>query len=425
MSVLAQIISGEKRCSCLFYFADLNREGCEKKTGDCMNEALKKFLSLESASGIMLVIAMILALIAENSFLQVSYDALLQTPVEVRIGKLHLAKPLLLWVNDALMAIFFLLVGLELKREMLIGQLSSPAQIFLPAIAAIGGIIVPALIYIYFNQGDALALKGWAIPAATDIAFALGVLALLGSRMPPALKLFLLALAIIDDIGAIIIIAIFYSGDLSVDSLIVAAVALVALAFLNWRNSMSIALYLTVGLVLWVAVLKSGVHATLAGIVLAFFIPLRGHKDPEQSPLAQLEHDLHPSVAFIILPVFAFANAGISLQGLSFSTLLEPVPLGIALGLFLGKQIGIFGIVWLTIKAGLARLPEGMNWVQLYGVSVLCGIGFTMSLFISSLAFEQGAITYSTNDRLGILVGSIISAVVGYLLLRFSSKARN
>ncbi len=388
-----------------------------------MNEAVKKFLSLESASGILLVIAMILALIAENSFLQVSYDALLQTPVEVRIGKLHLAKPLLLWVNDALMAVFFLLVGLELKREMLVGQLSSPAQIFLPAIAAIGGIVVPALIYVYFNQGDALALKGWAIPAATDIAFALGVLALLGSRVPPALKLFLLALAIIDDIGAIIIIAIFYSGDLSVSSLIVAGGALVVLAFLNWRNSMSIALYLTVGLVLWVAVLKSGVHATLAGIVLAFFIPLRGYKNSEKSPLARLEHDLHPSVAFIILPVFAFANAGISLQGLSFATLLEPVPLGIALGLFFGKQIGIFGMVWLAIKAGLARLPEGMNWAQLYGVSVLCGIGFTMSLFISSLAFEQGAMAYSTNDRLGILVGSVVSAVVGYLLLRFSSTA--
>ncbi|MCF6200339.1 MAG: Na+/H+ antiporter NhaA [Hyphomicrobiaceae bacterium] len=387
-----------------------------------MNEALKKFLSLESASGIFLVIAMILALIAENSFLQASYDALLQTRVEVRIGKLHLAKPLLLWVNDALMAVFFLLVGLELKREMLIGQLSSPAQIFLPAIAAIGGIVAPALIYVYFNQDDAMALKGWAIPAATDIAFALGVLALLGSRVPPALKLFLLALAIIDDIGAIIIIAIFYSGDLSIDSLIVAGAALVALAFLNWRNSMSIALYLTVGLVLWVAVLKSGVHATLAGIILAFFIPLRGHEDPEQSPLARLEHDLHPSVAFIILPVFAFANAGISLQGLSFSTLLEPVPLGIALGLIVGKQIGIFGMVWLAVKSGLARLPEGMGWLHLYGVSVLCGIGFTMSLFISSLAFEQGAIAYATNDRLGILVGSLVSALAGYFLLRSATR---
>ena len=387
-----------------------------------MNEALKKFLGLEAASGILLVLAMLLAMLAENSFLQSHYEALLQTPVEIRIGALHLAKPLLLWINDALMALFFLLVGLELKREMLIGQLASPARLFLPAIAALGGIIVPSLIYVWFNQGDAMAMKGWAIPAATDIAFALGVLALLGSRIPPALKLFLLALAIIDDIGAIIIIAVFYSGDLSMVSLLVAAGALLVLAFLNFRDTTSIALYLTIGLVLWVAVLKSGVHATLAGIVLAFFIPLKGDKESETSPLARLEHDLHPSVAFIILPVFAFANAGISLQGLSFSSLLAPVPLGIALGLFVGKQVGIFATVWLAVKTGLARLPEGMNWVQLYGVSILCGIGFTMSLFISSLAFEQGGLAYATNDRLGILVGSVISAIVGYLLLRFSAR---
>lgn len=390
-----------------------------------MTEAMKKFLSLESASGILLVIAMVLAMIAENSLFQPFYDALLQTPVELRVGELQLAKPLLLWINDALMALFFLLVGLELKREILVGQLSSPAQIFLPAIAAVGGIVIPASIYVFFNQGDAMAMKGWAIPAATDIAFALGVLALLGSRIPPALKLFLLALAIIDDIGAIIIIAIFYSSDLSTTSFMVAGGALLVLAFLNFRNATSIALYLTVGAVLWVAVLKSGVHATLAGIVLAFFIPLRGENDVEKSPLIRLEHDLHPSVAFIILPIFAFANAGISLEGISVASLLEPVPLGIALGLFLGKQIGIFGIVWIVVKAGLARLPEGMNWVQLYGVSVLCGIGFTMSLFISSLAFEQGAMAYATNDRLGILVGSIISAVVGYFLLRYSSSPKS
>lgn len=390
-----------------------------------MTEAMKKFLSLESASGILLVIAMVLAMIAENSLFQPYYDALLQTPVELRVGELQLAKPLLLWINDALMALFFLLVGLELKREILVGQLSSPAQIFLPAIAAVGGIVIPASIYVFFNQGDAMAMKGWAIPAATDIAFALGVLALLGSRIPPALKLFLLALAIIDDIGAIIIIAIFYSGDLSTMSFVVAGGALLVLAFLNFRNTTSIALYLTVGAVLWVAVLKSGVHATLAGIVLAFFIPLRGENGGEKSPLMRLEHDLHPSVAFIILPIFAFANAGISLEGISVASLLEPVPLGIALGLFLGKQIGIFGIVWVVVKAGLARLPEGMNWVQLYGVSVLCGIGFTMSLFISSLAFEQGAMAYATNDRLGILAGSIISAVVGYLLLRYSSSPKS
>ncbi len=386
-----------------------------------MNEAIEKFLKLEAASGILLVLAMILAMIAENSFLQSAYDGLLQTPVEIRIGALHLAKPLLLWINDALMALFFLLVGLELKREILVGQLSSPAQIMLPALAAVGGIVIPSLIYVWFNSDDPVAMKGWAIPAATDIAFALGVLALLGSRIPPSLKLFLLALAIIDDIGAIIIIAVFYSGDLSIDSLLVAGGALLVLGVLNFRNSMSISLYLTVGLVLWVAVLKSGVHATLAGIVLAFFIPLKGGEE-EKSPLARLEHDLHAGVAFIILPVFAFANAGISLEGLSLSSLFEPVPLGIAAGLFIGKQAGIFATVWLAVKAGLARLPAGMGWMQLYGVSVLCGIGFTMSLFISSLAFEQGALSYATNDRLGILAGSILSAVAGYLILRFASR---
>ncbi len=387
-----------------------------------MNEFVQKFLRLESASGILLVIAMVMAMIAENSVLAPFYDALLQTPVEIRIGKLHLAKPLLLWINDALMALFFLLVGLELKREILVGELSSPSRIALPAIAAIGGIVIPSLIYIFFNYNDAVALKGWAIPAATDIAFALGVLALLGSRVPPALKLFLLALAIIDDIGAIIIIALFYSSDLSTTSLLVAAGALMVLAFVNYRNVTSIAIYLVVGAVLWVSVLKSGVHATLAGILLAFFIPLRGEGEVEKSPLGRLEHDLHTSVAFIILPIFAFANAGISLHGLSFSSLLEPVPLGIALGLFVGKQVGIFTSVWLFVKTGLGRLPEGMDWLHLYGVSILCGIGFTMSLFISSLAFEQVAIDSAINDRLGILVGSIISAIAGYFVLRLATR---
>ncbi len=387
-----------------------------------MTDTIKKFLQLEAASGILLVGALILAMIAENSIFKPTYDLFLETPVEMRIGALHLAKPLLLWINDALMALFFLLVGLELKREILVGQLSSPSQIALPAIAAIGGIVIPSLIYIWFNQDDPIAMKGWAIPAATDIAFALGVLALLGSRVPASLKLFLLALAIIDDIAAIIIIAVFYSGDLSTSSLIVAGGALIVLAFLNIRNTTSIATYLIVGLVLWIAVLKSGVHATLAGIVLAFFIPLRGSKTNESSPLVRLEHDLHPSVAFIILPVFAFANAGISLTGLSFSSLLEPVPLGIAAGLFVGKQVGIFGAVWAAVKMGVARLPEGMGWMHLYGVSVLCGIGFTMSLFISSLAFEQGGMAYASNDRLGILVGSILAAIVGYVVLYFATR---
>jgi NhaA family Na+:H+ antiporter len=390
-----------------------------------MSEAVQRFLRLESASGILLIIAMILALIAENSFVKPFYDALLETPVELRVGELHLAKPLLLWINDALMAIFFLLIGLELKREVLSGQLSSPSRIVLPAIAAMGGIAFPSLIYTFFNHGDDLAMKGWAIPAATDIAFALGVLALLGSRVPHTLKLFLLALAIIDDIGAIIIIAIFYSGALATSSLLMAAAAIAILAFLNFRHVTSIAVYLIVGIVLWIAVLKSGVHATLAGILLAFFIPLRGRKEEGVSPLESLENDLHPSVAFIILPIFAFANAGISLQGLSVLSVLEPVPLGIALGLFVGNQVGVFGSVWLAVKLRLARLPEGMGWMHLYGVSILCGIGFTMSLFISSLAFEQGAIAYAANDRLGILMGSIISAFVGYLILRYATKTSN
>jgi NhaA family Na+:H+ antiporter len=390
-----------------------------------MSEAVQRFLRLESASGILLIIAMILALIAENSFVKPFYDALLETPVELRVGELHLAKPLLLWINDALMAIFFLLIGLELKREVLSGQLSSPSRIVLPAIAAMGGIAFPSLIYTFFNHGDDLAMKGWAIPAATDIAFALGVLALLGSRVPHTLKLFLLALAIIDDIGAIIIIAIFYSGALATSSLLMAAAAIAILAFLNFRHVTSIAVYLIVGIVLWIAVLKSGVHATLAGILLAFFIPLRGRKEEGVSPLESLENGLHPSVAFIILPIFAFANAGISLQGLSVLSVLEPVPLGIALGLFVGNQVGVFGSVWLAVKLRLARLPEGMGWMHLYGVSILCGIGFTMSLFISSLAFEQGAIAYAANDRLGILMGSIISAFVGYLILRYATKTSN
>lgn len=384
-----------------------------------MNEAVKKFLRLETASGILLVGALVLAMIAENSPLKPFYNLFLEIPVELRFGKLHLAKPLLLWINDALMAVFFLLVGLELKREILKGQLSSASKVALPAIAAIGGIVIPSLIYIYINLGDPVALRGWAIPAATDIAFALGILALLGSRVPPALKLFLLAIAIIDDIGAIVIIALFYSGDLSTSSLMVAAAAIAMLAFLNFRNNLSIAPYLLVGIILWVAVLKSGIHATLAGIILAFFIPLRGSKDDDRSPLMRLEHDLHPTVAFIIMPVFAFANAGVSLEGLTFSSLLEPIPLGIALGLFIGKQVGIFGAVWAAVKTGIAELPEGMGWMHLYGVALLCGIGFTMSLFIGSLAFDQSALSVATNDRLGILVGSGISALAGYLVLYF------
>jgi NhaA family Na+:H+ antiporter len=383
-----------------------------------MISAIREFLRLESASGMLLLAGAALAIVFANTPLAPFYDGLLSTPVEVRIGELQIAKPLLLWINDGLMAVFFFLVGLELKREVLEGELSQPAQVALPAIAALGGIVAPALIYVAFNRGDDLALSGWAIPAATDIAFALGVLALLGSRVPTALKIFLMTLAILDDLGAILIIAIFYSSDLSLQSLLIAAAAVVLLAVLNRIGVKALAGYVVIGIVLWVSVLKSGVHATLAGVVLAAFIPLRVGGEPEQAPLRRLEHGLHPWVAYGILPLFAFANAGVSLHGLSFEKLLEPVPLGIALGLFLGKQLGVFGFTWLAVKARLARLPSSVGWAEIYGVSVLCGIGFTMSLFIGSLAFEHGGPDYAVDDRLGILLGSILSAVVGYFVLK-------
>ena len=394
---------------------------------NAFSKAIGEFLKLESASGFLLVGAAVIAMLVENSPLKSLYDLLLSTPVEVRVGALHLAKPLLLWVNDGLMAVFFFAVGLELKREMLDGELSKPGQITLPAIAALGGIIVPAIIYVRINWGDELALNGWAIPAATDIAFALGVLAILGDRIPAALKLFLLSLAIIDDIGAIVIIAIFYSGDLSIESLVIALILLVALFVLNRLRVSKIAPYIILGTMLWIAVLKSGVHATLAGVVLAFMIPFHGVNEQGQrySPVQHLEHDLHPWVAFGILPMFAFANAGVSLEGISLSSLLEPVPLGIAAGLFLGKQFGVFGFSWVAIKFKWAKLPENVNWLQLYGVSVLCGIGFTMSLFIGSLAFEHGGPDYAVDDRLGILTGTLLSAVLGYVILRFAVRRRS
>jgi NhaA family Na+:H+ antiporter len=323
-----------------------------------ISKALREFMRLESAAGVLLIVATVLAMVVVNSPAKPLYDTFLDTPIEVRIGQLELAKPLLLWINDGLMAIFFFLIGLEIKREVLEGELSESSRIILPAIAAIGGMAIPALIYVVINLGDPIALSGWAIPAATDIAFALGILALLGPRVPTSLKLFLLTLAIIDDLGAIVIIAIFYTGDLSLISLLVAAGAIIVLFLLNRRGIMEIAPYILVGVVLWIALLKSGVHATLAGVLLAFFIPLRGQNEQGESPLHKLEHDLHPTVVYGILPLFAFTNTGISFQGLSFSSLLSPVPLGIAAGLFFGKQIGIFGFSWLAIKLRLAQLPD-------------------------------------------------------------------
>ena len=350
---------------------------------------------------------------------------LLDTPVEIRVGALHLAKPLLLWINDGLMAVFFLLVGLEVKREILDGELSQAHQIVLPGIGAIGGMVIPAAIYVWLNQGDELALIGWAIPAATDIAFALGILALLGDRVPLSLRVFLMALAIFDDLGAIIIIALFYTSDLSVTSLAVAAAAMVILAGLNLLNVTRISAYVVVGVILWVAVLKSGVHATLAGVVVGFAIPLQDKKNPGRSPLRDMEHGLHVWVAFAIVPVFAFANSGVSLSGINLDTLLEPVPLGIAAGLFLGKQFGILLFCGAAILLGWARLPTGASWWGLYGVSILCGIGFTMSLLITSLAFEHtGPAGPIYADRLGIIVGSGLSALAGFLVLRIFNPAR-
>ncbi len=378
----------------------------------------QEFLKKESASGILLMTAAILAIIIANSPLSELYENLLDVPVEIKIGALHIAKPLILWINDGLMAIFFFLIGLELKRELVEGELSEPKKIILPAFAAIGGMLLPAIIYASLNWDDPAALKGWAIPAATDIAFALGILAVFGKRVPLSLKIFLVSLAIMDDMGAIIIIAIFYTSELSVTSLIVAIASLFILAFFNFNKLKNLTPYLLVGLILWVAVLKSGVHATLAGVVLAFFIPLKTDSKDERSLSKTLEHDLHGSVSYVIIPIFAFANAGVPLEGLSINSLLEPIPLGIILGLFFGKQIGVMLFSFIAVKSGIAALPDDINWKQLYGVSFLCGVGFTMSLFIGSLAFEQGG-TEATlmNDRLGILVGSALSALVGYFYL--------
>jgi NhaA family Na+:H+ antiporter len=341
----------------------------------------------------------------------------------VSIGSLGIDKPLLLWINDGLMAVFFFLVGMELKREVAEGHLSSIRTASLPAFAAIGGMALPAAIYAAFNWGDGAAMRGWAIPAATDIAFALGVLSLLGDRVPAALKAFLLSVAIFDDLGAIIIIAIFYTAELSLISLVVAATLTVGLALLNRFGVVRPAAYVLLGIPLWVAVLKSGVHATLAGVVVAMFIPLRSSVEDEASDhsgslLRHLEHTLHPWVAFGVLPIFAFANAGVPLSGLSLADTLHPVPLGIIAGLFFGKQIGIFVLSWLAVRLRAASLPEGVSWFKLYGTSLLCGIGFTMSLFIASLAFEQGGGGYFGLERLGILLGTLISGVVGYVVLR-------
>ncbi len=378
---------------------------------------VRQFIKLESASGLLLMAAAVVAMIVANSPLASWYDSLLSLRFQVSLGEWKLGKPLLLWINDGLMAVFFLLVGLELKREVVAGQLSSPRNLVLPGLAALGGMAVPALVYLWFNLADPASMAGWAIPCATDIAFALGVLSLLGRRAPLSLKLFLLTLAVLDDLGAIVIIALFYSSQLSVGHLLAAIPCLGLLALLNARGVTRLAPYLLVGSLLWLMVLKSGVHATLAGVVTALFVPMR-HRGEGEPPLVHLEHALHPYVAFGILPVFGFANAGVSLAGLAAGDLLAPVPLGIALGLLLGKPLGVLGAVAIARLLKLAPLPAGTHWGHLVGVGLLCGVGFTMSLFIASLAFEAGGTHAPGTDRLGILMGSLLAALAGYGVLR-------
>ncbi len=388
-----------------------------------MFSALEEFIQKESSSGIILIVVTLLALVLQNSFLSDFYTHFLHLPVQITFGSFGVAKPLLLWVNDGLMAIFFFLVGLEVKREVLEGELSSKKQVVLPLIAALGGMLVPALIFILFNQKDAFAMQGWAIPTATDIAFALGILSLLGKRVPISLKVFLMALAIIDDLGAIMIIALFYTSHLSITSLVIALLCLAVLMALNKYNVTSKSAYIVVGIILWLSVLKSGVHATLAGVVLAFTIPLYSLDSHKKrfSMLKEMEHSLHPWVAFFILPLFAFVNAGVDLRGLEISALFSNVSLGIMLGLFLGKQLGVFGFSFLAIKLKLAVLPQGASFKQLYGLAILTGIGFTMSLFVNSLAYQDSDIFHYA-DKLAILLGSFTSGILGYLFLWLVSK---
>jgi NhaA family Na+:H+ antiporter len=378
--------------------------------------ALRDFMRLESAAGILLLAAAVVAMVVANSPLVSVYNALLETTVAVQVGALEISKPLLLWVNDGLMAIFFFLVGLEIKREILEGELSSVDQVILPGMGALGGMIVPAAIYAAFNLGDPVALDGWAIPVATDIAFALALLSAFGARAPAVLKVFLLTLAIFDDFAAIVIIALFYSASLSVAALLFAAVALTAAVTMNRMGVTRTSSYIVLGIVLWIAVLKSGVHATLAGVLIAFCIPMRDADG--KSPLRDLEHNLHGPVAFAILPAFAFANAGLALSGMSLGDLLHPLTAGVVVGLLVGKPVGILVFVGLAVGLKFARIPRGVSWFQLIGVAFACGIGFTMSLFIAGLAFEHGSGDYFPGDRLGILVGSVLSAIAAFIVLQ-------
>jgi len=379
---------------------------------------IREFIKLESAAGVFLFAAAVLALIISNSPANDFYQAFFNFRISVHLGVLQLSKPLILWINDGFMTLFFLLVGLEIKREIFLGELNSIGKVALPAIGALGGMLVPALIFVYFNWGDSLALRGWAIPTATDIAFALGIIALLHRLVPISLKLFLTAVAIFDDVGAILIIAVFYTANISIYLLAAAGVCLLVLFALNHMGVKKLWPYGLVGFVLWVCVLKSGVHATLAGVVLAFAIPLHGRTENDRSPSRKLEKNLHPWVAFLVLPLFGFANAGVSFSGLDPSSFFSPLPLGIMLGLFFGKQIGIFSASWLAIKMGFAKLPSYSTWLGLYGVSLICGV------FIGGLAFDAVSPENAALTRFGVLFGSLVAGVVGFLCLRYGRARR-
>lgn len=389
-----------------------------------LSDVVENFLKRESSAGIILMAATALALLIANSPLDVYYDKLISLPVIVAAGDFRIDKPLLLWINDGLMAIFFFHVGLELKRELCEGELSNPRNLILPTSGAIGGMAAPALIYVAINWGNPSAMSGWAIPAATDIAFALGIMALLGSRVPASLKVFLVTLAIIDDIGAIVIIALFYTDNITEVALMIAALCFAVLWLMNRRNVVDLPGYIIVGMVLWVALLKSGVHATLAGVLLAAFIPMRSPTDPQDSPVLRLEHELNSVVSFAILPIFALANAGISFSNISPEGIFHPVTWGIFLGLVIGKQLGVFLCCWLVVKSGFASLPAGLTFRHLYGCAVLCGVGFTMSLFIGGLAFEQTGVNSIFDERVGILAGSGLSALLGYVVLYWVGRPK-
>ena len=389
--------------------------------GVCVVQLIQRFLKLESAGGILLLFSAAVAMLLANSPLSSQYNDFLNLPVSLQIGSFSINKTLIHWINDGFMAVFFVLVGMEVKKELFEGALSSYQQAIFPAIAAVGGMIVPALVYWFIAKQDPSLANGWAIPMATDIAFALGIMALLSKQVPLPLKIFLLALAIIDDLGAIVVIALFFSHELSVQALIFSGISILTLVLLNRFRVSALCAYMVVGAILWASVLKSGVHATLAGVIIGFCIPLKGKKG--ERPLHDFEHILAPWSSFVILPLFAFANAGVSFDGIDVSMISSPLLLAIACGLIIGKPVGVFGFSYISVKLGLAKLPDGINFKQIFAVAVLCGIGFTMSMFLASLAFNADAgESVNTLSRLGILLGSTVSATLGYLFLKQTTK---